>query len=668
MNIKLNKYFSLLGLMSFFLLLNSCGMWNNFTAYYNRFYIAETAFEEGEEEIVLNQKKPLFQFKEEKLSSQANKSFDEVIKFSSKILQFNKDSKYIHEAIYMIAKSYYYKGQYNKGLRKFIELDKFNDEEYALSAKLWIAKCELQMRTFDLALEHLEEVKTLALTNENELILFEVYLAEISYLIYREEFFKAITKIEELVEQNLEDEVKSEVTYELGMLYISLENYEKGVAAFELVEEGSPTFEIEFKSKLEYAKAIKHLSREDEALQRLNRLRDNTKYELHWDIIDLEIAQIELESGEVETALEIFYSIDTGYTKNESSGIAAFMQGDIMEHIYMDYDSAKILYEKVATKKAPSEYRIEARIKANVLKSRENYNDKIFSSKMGYSYLLDTTLYRQDSIAYAGYSTRRDSAMQVANELKESENVRQTPTKGRKPTRGTGTALKAQFIYEEDSLYTYEPKLPIISVDSVLNQITKNEYELGNLYFSDLVVPDSAYFYYNDIVTNYPTTRYQAKTLYSLGSYYLTLENKIRADSLFQYVFDNYSSDPIAKVAAVRLGISIEELNSDPALDKYYIAETLIEKEEYYDAIEELNSIYEVFPESHYAPKALYSIGWVYENKLEDYDGAVSYYDTLKAKYPKTEYVRDINSKLIFYHGEKKSVQLLVLKKRFKIQ
>ena len=111
-------------------------MWTNFTAYYNRFYIAETAFEEGEEDIQLNNKKPLFQFKEEKLLASANKNFDIVIQFSSKILQFNKDSKYVTEAIYMIAKAYYYKGQFNKGLRKFIELDKLNDKTYGLLAKI----------------------------------------------------------------------------------------------------------------------------------------------------------------------------------------------------------------------------------------------------------------------------------------------------------------------------------------------------------------------------------------------------------------------------------------------------------------------------------------------------------------------------------------------------
>lgn len=659
MNKKLKKYFSLVAIISIVFLLNSCGMWSNFTTYFNRYYIAQKAFEDGEEEIKLNQQKPLFQFKEEKLPSKANKNFDDVIKFSSKILQFNQDSKYAHDAIYIIAKSYYYKGQYNKALRKFQELDGLNDEELWLSTKLWISKSELQMRSFVLALEHLEEVKVFAEETENEEILFEAYIVEISYLVYKEEYSKAVIKIEELLQQNLEDEVLAEVTYELGMLYVSLENYEKAVGAFELVENGSPTFEIEFRTKLEYAKTIKYLNRENEAVDILNELRDNTKYETYWDIIDLEIAQIHLEEGETELALEIFYSIDTGYSRSESSGIAAFMQGDIIEHVYMDFDSAKILYEKVATKKAPSEYKLEAKLKVDILKSRKDYSDKIFIAKIEHRYLLDTTLFVQDSIAYAGYITRRDSAQQVENELKETDEGVAETSRGNKRggTRGTAMAKKKLFKYEEDSLFTYEPKLPPISVDSMHSYIAQNEYKLGNLYFADLFVPDSAFYYYNEIVTQYSNTKYQAKTLYALGSYYLTIDNKSRADSLFRNVYDNYKSDPIARAAAIRLGIGTQDLDSDPALKKYLVAEELIEEKLFFDAIEEFHVIYQTYPESQYAPKALYSIGWIYENEFVDFAGATQFYDSLKTKYPKTEYVREINSRLTYYHKEMKVIQ-----------
>ena len=668
MNSKIKKYLLVLGLFASVTSFNSCSLWNNFTVYYNRFYLAEKAFEDAEEEIKLNPKKTLFQFKEDKLPATANKNFDEVIKFSSKILQFNKDTKYVNKAIYMIAKSYYYKEMYNKAVRNFYELDKLKDEDLGLSTKLWIAKSEMQMRNFTTALKLIEEVKKTATALEENEILFQVYITEISYLIYREDFSKAINKIEELTQLDFDDDVKSAIIYELGLLYITLENYEKAVNAFELVNEGSPSFEIEVKSKIEYAKAIKHLGRNEESMELLSTLVDDTKYEQYWDVINLEIAQIELETGKPDIALEIFYSIDTGYSKNESSGIAAFMQGDILEHIYMDYDSAKFMYDKVASKKAPDEYKKEALAKSNLLKTRKEYANLMFSSTRGYKYLIDTTLFISDSIAYAGYLARRDSAMQAENEKEISQSNIKTPSRGKRPVRGTQAALKEQFKYYEDSLFTYEPKLPLISIDSVRNQISKSKYDLGNLYFSDLLVPDSAYFYYQDIITNYSDTKYYPKALYALGSYYLTLDNKEKADSLFKFVYDNHSSDPIAKIAAIRLGIDLKEQNTDPALEEYKSAEILLDEGKYKAAIEKLDSVYNKFPNSQYSPKALYSIGWIYENKLSDYDAAVSYYDTLKAKFPNTEYVRDINFKLAFYHSEKKAVQDSIVRAEKAIQ
>ena len=170
-------------------------------------------------------------------------------------------------------------------------------------------------------------------------------------------------------------------------------------------------------------------------------------------------------------------------------------------------------------------------------------------------------------------------------------------------------------------------------------------------------MPDSAFYYYQHIINNYSDTKYFAKTIYALGSYYLTKDKNEKADSLFKFVYDNYSSDPIAKIAAFRLGIDTKGLNTDEVLEKYQFAEILLEEKKYNAAIQKLDSIHIQFPESQYSPKALYSIGWIYENKLLNFDRAVEYYDSLRAKYPQTDYVREVNPKLVFYHNEKKAVQ-----------
>jgi len=329
------------GVFILLLFIAGCSMWGNFTTYFNRYYNAEKAFEEAMDEIQLSQNRELFAFKEDKIPAKANKNFETVIKNCSKILQFNKDSKYVNESIFMLGKAFYYKGQYNKALRKFQELDGLNDEDLMLVNRLWIAKSEMQMRNFTAGLQHLEQVKEIAISEEEEDIVFEAYRTQISYLIYKENYSKAVQIINELLQQPLPSETLAEVTYELGLLYVTLNDYEKAVDAFQrVIDEGSATFDIEFKSELEYAKAIKHLDRVDEALELLQEMRDDTKYTEYWDKIDLEIAQIHLDKDEPQLALELFTTIDTAYKKTESAGIAAFMRADIVEHYFADFLSA----------------------------------------------------------------------------------------------------------------------------------------------------------------------------------------------------------------------------------------------------------------------------------------------------------------------------------------
>jgi len=652
-SIKNNVSFIRASVFGSLLLIAGCSMWGNFTTYYNRYYNAEKAFEEAEEAIQLAQKKELFAFKENKIPANANKNFETVIENCSKILQFNKDTKYVNQSIFMIGKAFYYKGQYNKALRKFQELDGLNDEDMMLLNRLWIAKSEMQMRNFVMGLEHLEQVKEIAKTEEEEEIILEAYRTQISYLIYRENYSRAVQVITELLEQSIPDETHAEITYELGLLYVSLNDYEKAVTAFEQVEDGSPSFEVEFKSQLEYAKAIKHLDREDEALELLEDLKDNTKYLENWDKVDLEIAQIHLDRNETELALELFTSVDTAYKKTESAGIAAFMRADIVEHIYVDFDSAKILYDRINSKNAPDEFKIEARNKSKILKLRSDYSDKIFDSKNEEVYLIDTLIFKRDSLAYAAYESRRDSAEQVDNRIRVSQGAAARRGKAGSSSRNQ----KYKFVYEEDSLFTYKPKLPKISLDSMRTFISQNEYELGNLYFADLSVADSAYYYYTDVLINYPNTSYYARTMYALGSYYLTLNENERADSLFREVYDNYKEDPAARAAAIRLGIDASTLDLDPAKKKYILGESKLEEENYFDAIDDFYSIFEEYPSSQYAPKSLYTIGWIYENKLDDSGFAVEYYDSLQTNYPKTEYARNIYNKLSFYKIREKAIQ-----------
>ena len=184
--------------------------------------------------------------------------------------------------------------------------------------------------------------------------------------------------------------------------------------------------------------------------------------------------------------------------------------------------------------------------------------------------------------------------------------------------------------------------------------MAKNELELGNLFLTELDIPDSSKYYYDNILENYPGTRYEANTLYALGSYYQTVDDTIHADSLFNIIYDNYRNQSIVNAAANKLGKELIDLNYDPAESEYSNAEYSLLNENYSDAIVKFYNIYKSYPNSPFAAKALYTTGWILENEFSLPDSAVSVYDTLTANYPASIYVRSIVGKLTFYKQEQR--------------
>jgi tetratricopeptide (TPR) repeat protein len=196
-----------------------------------------------------------------------------------------------------------------------------------------------------------------------------------------------------------------------------------------------------------------------------------------------------------------------------------------------------------------------------------------------------------------------------------------------------------------------------LTEDSLKSILVKNELELGNLFLTELNLPDSAYFYYNDIITSYPRTMYHANVLYALGSYYLTVDKKETADSLFNYIYDFYKGESIVNAAANKIGKPLIDIEYDPAKELYADAENELLMNNYSASLKKFYDVYRQYPKSPVAPKALFASGWILENELELYDSAAVVYDTMSVKYPQSEYAVKIRPKLTIYKQHKEEMK-----------
>lgn len=715
----------------FFLIifLSGCGVWENFTTYFNLYYNASDLFEKVESQLE-DQKKDIFSTEPPAIPGNVASDLQKVIEKCSNILQFSPNSSYVEDALMMLGKSFYYQKSYLKSQKKFEELITSQPNSgYVLEANLWIGECEMRLRNFPEGLAKLTEVRNAAIEEGEDEIVQEAYIEEIVYRKTINDIPGAIEAANAFLKISDNDKINAALWYEVGNLNLEIDDKENAVAAYRNVFEYSPDYELEVSAKLNLGKSLRELGKTDEALSIFEDMRSEDKYADKYSDIDLELGITEAALKNYPEAIDQLTIVDTTYKSSPNSGAAKFELASIYENGLKRLDSAAVYYKQAAASTLPKEYVESAKDKNRLftrytsLRAEQNkYGKQIFYLLNPDEFIKDSSLYVQDSLARAKEISNIKELQQIWSGL-------DTLMRGKQDTTGfyqdsskvadtLVTFLKDSLQYvNRDSIFSWirnpkpqdsllvsqfdsmltnrtfdpnakqvleqrrreqetftsqlvaslpdtlkfknnPPKRPKISQDSVETILTKNQLDLGNLFLTELNFPDSAYWYYNSNLNDYPGTPYYATTLFALGSYYLTVNDKNKADSLFNIVYNNYQNESIVNAAADMLNKPFIDLTYDPAMDKYTEAEKYLLAGEYRTAVNKFTEIPQLYPLSPVAPKAIYASGWLEENALNDPDQAVEYYDTLIARYPASEYVRVIAPKVTVYKQEKRKQEM----------
>ncbi|MBU2492164.1 MAG: tetratricopeptide repeat protein [Bacteroidetes bacterium] len=630
-----------------FIFISGCSTWENFTTYFNVYYNAKLNFDEAMEDISKNEK-DIFEFKEKPVSVTADKALTKVIEKCSAILQYNAESAYFDDALFIIGVAYYYKQNYSKALRKFRELEAVQETDLSLQNKLWIGKTELQLRNFEEGINQLEEVKKLALEEENVEILESAYRTQIAFNFFQENFENAVEIINDFLRNSENDETKAEVAFQLGKIYLEINNLNKAAESFASVMSYSPSIKTEFQSKLELAKTNLMLDDLDKSLEILEQLKTEDKFKPFSDVIFYELGVTYLKQEKLEDAVENFLTVDSMkvLSQKETAGLARLKLGELWEYEYMDYDSAAKYYNKAASSILTADEKSNAISKTTLFRNYKSLTSKIYKNDRQLAYLNYPEEFIKDSIDYEDYlfDLKQDSL----------ENSSSTPTENVSNTDGSrerarDTKIVNPLLPEEKR---FKPIKPTISADSLQTLVSKDKFEMGNMFFIELDVPDSAFYYYTDVLENYPERTFTPNVMFALGSYYLTTNDTLKADSIFQYIYDEYQGLKVAEQAANRLGILEFDVETDSSAQYFFDAEKKYLNKNYSEAINSYYFLADKFPESILAPKALYSAGWILENELKNLDSAAVVFDTLNARYDKSLYAKDIFPKLQEYKRE----------------
>lgn len=670
-------YFLLLFLTSA-LLFGGCGVWRDFTTYFNIYYNAKDLFKEAERQIAEQRKNPYESF-DVPPPANANGNLTKVIEKCSKILQFNKESSFVDKSLLMIGKSFYYQQNYIKALRKFQELTStMQNSSLIPEARLWIGKTEMAMKNFASAEKILNEVRKVAKENGDDEIIVETLIEETRYALDQKEYEKAITLLNEVLSVSGDNSIRAITSYQMGLLYYEKSDFTKAAAAFKGVHNYSPSFELQLDASLQFAKSLRALKDYTNALETLADLRSEAKYSDSYDRIDLENGITRMAMGEKEAALKYLTEVDTAYKTTISAGNAKFEIGKLYETEFFNYDSAYKYYQAALSATVSAEYLPLIRNRSQLFTRYFQYNTALRNAQTQLRYVDSPSVFIADSLAYYGDTSKvagktdnnafsddefksrkqsdgennergRDRERERERDGGDNERSRERDRDGgvrnTLPTNASGTAQ----INKGPA-----PVRPALTRDSLHYLASKSSLDLGNIFFLELNRPDSALFHYNRATVQYKSTYTEAQALFALGSYYLSNNNKTTADSLFNYIYDNFKKDKVVNSAADKINKPRIDLSLDPAKDKFIAVEKLFrDTTRYKFVLNELYTIADSFPTSGYAPKALHAAGMLLEDKLKLYDSAAAVYDSLAKKFPYSENTQKVAGKLSSYKEEK---------------
>lgn len=708
--------------LSFSIFISSCSIYRDFTTYFNTYYNAKTLFDRTEEEI-LKQKKDVFAFRDEPQggrsifpSSQTqqlntdtrnrnqftnqqfgtqssqfgtgnlstgniNQDLTKVIEKCSKILQYEKESSFFPDALFIIGKALYYQQEYSKAQRKFLELAGLNNKNYNLINKLWLAKTNLQLREFEDGLRLIEEVKKEALEQEEDKIFNEASITKIAFLIFREQYVQAISECNDFIEKSKDDEMKALVANQMGNIYLKLNDDKNALEAFSKVLKYEPSFEIELQARLQYARLLKKLNRIDESENELTDMSNQGKFKNNLDEIYIELSQIYSTKNKYERAIDLLKFVDSTYKQLPSSGIAAIKLGEIYEKGIQDYDSAYKYYNKGASSLAPREQKLLAGTKVKNFDRYFFLKKELTDYETQFKYLMDPKLFIRDSIDYAIAEKEFQDELKMQLESSNANNQNLDNAQSQEMLR---QQQQQQLVLQQEKLLlernknksnepiplktlialgkAKKPARPTTDSSGITTAIANNYFNQGSLFYSEFEQLDSALFYFNKVLTDFNDKPVIPQTLFALATYYDTKKDTATANSLFNKIVTQYPKDKLYEPAALRLGIikkdkNKKEENNDVGSNEFLIAEDLYFQKKYTEAIDSFRVIAKKYPKSRIGAKSIYYIGMIYEENIKNYDSAAVAYGLLAKNFALEPLAKLAVAKYDEYNKEKERIK-----------
>lgn len=581
------------------------------------------------------------------VSQKANASanivkLDSVVNKCTKILKFHSNSSYVPPALYMLAKAFYHKGKQTDFLfskqkaQEFIQT--FPEHELSVDAHLLLAEDLIALKDNEEARRALSRCVDVALPRKRYDVVTKSLRYTADLAMQRGDLEGAVRPYLHAMMLSHNSEANATWQLEIATLNLIVGHDADAAQAFRDVMKYDPDLATEFSSQFGLGVALRQLHQYDAAQKQLEHVRDKGAYSQWKPYAEMELATVRWVRGEQPEAAEEYHRIDTANVPAEVSTRAQYEWG-MRAMLAGDYGTAKLRFEKVRATMVT--YSKEAERLYNVLVVGD-----VASRSM---IVLEAKLAGTDTGMTAPVVQRSFDTLKLAQAPIVSIETGKPPP-GFKPDSISTSAgainispdSLAQIKNRRDSIAAASLAFSRMKTrDSVRNALTAAYYDVARMYYL-LGHEDSMIAYYHKIIAVGGTSDAVVTTLYS---YALYLREKglepAHVDTLMQSIVETFPKSKFAPMARMHLGLTDDE-KIDSALNEYVSGERFLAIHDDSTAIVRFLRVASLYPASEYAPQALYTVGWIFENNGARYDSARFYYAMLLKLYPNSEHAKRV--------------------------
>ncbi|MBN2029746.1 tetratricopeptide repeat protein [bacterium] len=526
-----------------------------------------------------------------KPTAQALQNYQLAIDKGLKLIELYPDSKWVDDALLLLGKSYYYREEYFQSRNFLLELMTHHSQSELISdAEFWMAKTDLALNNYSAAEERFHHILEKEIPDK---LREELYYSLGNVFEERGDFKNAVNAYQMSLDVGMEV-LKTEALFAIAMNYDTMGIYDRAAEFFQRVIDTDPIPETLYQARFKYAEMMKKLKHYDEAIALFEVLLGGETNTSKIVRLNFEIAECLALLGDIDGAITVYQDVIQKWKRTAYSARAYYALGRLYEQHREDYDRAL-----------------------------DNYNQvKLELPRSAYA----------DSAAVLGRDIQRLQALQQ---------VVEAGIMGEK-----GELILTREEIEEDSLQLGQVYTKMDTLSDSRDARYQLMVELGGKLFADSV-------------------KYEYEELERRGQY---LNHTMAADQQTVNWCAWFGEGIVPSYSALefefpklrdRMEDYVQRMAENPELKSFLVEETdknLFLLGELYlfrfskpdMAIDQYHLILNQFPESAYAPQALYNLCFIMNDVYLDTAKADSCFRELIERYPETTFANIVRAHLGF--------------------